>query len=134
VERVALTFCYRDGERFVPITRRLDLREHLPVINNTFAFDADEYLAQSAGVSEMCDCMSKFVERLRPLIPRDFGSRTTVEKVGHFNRNMFRISVSSFVDMYNFDLKSMQRECVHVITRDLRRIPFSAYNMFHRGP
>ena len=133
VERVALTFCYRDGERFVPITRRVNLLDHLPVINNTFAFNADDYLAQAGCDSDLCGCMRGFLDRLRPLIPADFGGRTVGEKVRHFNRNMFRISVSSFVDVYNFDLRSMQRECVHVITPDLRRIPFSAYNMFHRS-
>lgn len=132
VERVALTFCYRDGGRFVPITRRFDLREHLPAINNTFAFDADEYLAGSIGGSALCQCTRTLLERLQPLIPADYLARTSPEKVRHFTRNMFRISVSSFVDAYNFDLRSMQKECVHVITSDLRRIPFSAYNMFHR--
>ena len=134
VERVALTFCYRDGSRFVPITRKVNVHEHLPLITNTFAFDADEYLAQASGGSTLCGCMARFLDFLRPLIPAGYNRLTESEKVGYFNRNMFRISVSSFVDMYNFDLKSMQRECVHIVTRDLRRIPFSAYNMFYRIP
>ena len=49
------------------------------------------------------------------------------------DENTFRVSVSSFIDMYNFDMKGMQKECVHIITEDLKRIPFSAYNMIHRG-
>lgn len=132
VERVALTFCYREGGRFVPITRHIDLHEHLSVIDNTFAFNADEYLARAGDPADLCGCMRAFLGRLRPLIPADFGARTVGERVTHFNRNVFRVSVSSFVDLYDFDLRSMQRECVHVITRDLRRIPFSAYNLFHR--
>lgn len=134
VERVALTFCYRDGQKFIPITRKLDVRDYLPVINNTFAFDADEYLAQTACTSGVAGCLGSFLERLRPLIPSDYGRQSLAEKVGFFNRNLFRISVSSFVDVYNFDLKSVQRECVHIVTRDLRRIPFSTYNMFYRNP
>lgn len=134
VERVALTFCYRDGDRFVPITRRVDLRDHLPLIGNTFAFDADEYLALAAGGSVLCDCMTRFLSVLRPFLPSRYEKMSATEKAGYFNRNLFRISVSSFVDAYNFDLASMQRECVHVVTRDLRRIPFSAYNMLYRRP
>ncbi len=134
VERVALTFCYRDGRQLVPITRQFNVRDHLPVINNTFAFDADEYFAQSAGESSLCQCTRRLLDQLRPLLPKAFTSHTANEKAIHFTRNMFRISVSSFVDIYNFDLRSMQKECVHVITPDLRRIPFSAYNMFHRKP
>ena len=134
VERVALTFCYRENGRFVPITRKVDVREHLPLLGNTFAFDADEYLAQAAGDGGVCACMARFLSAVRPFIPAGYGRLSEKEKAGYFNRNLFRISVSSFVDAYNFDLKSMQRECVHVVTRDLRRIPFSAYNLFHRNP
>jgi uncharacterized radical SAM superfamily Fe-S cluster-containing enzyme len=132
VERVAMTFCHRKGDKFIPLTRQLDLREHLSVINNTFAFDADEYLSQAKGESDICQCARMLIDKIRPLIPKTFEKLSTGEKVGHLTCNMFRISVSSFVDVYNFDLKSMQKECVHVITPDLRRIPFSAYNMFHR--
>jgi len=41
--------------------------------------------------------------------------------------------VVSFIDAYNFDMKAMQKECVHVITPDLHKIPFSAYNLLHRS-
>ena len=51
---------------------------------------------------------------------------------GNINENTFRISVTSFLDGYNFDMKSIKKECVHVLTPDLKRIPFSAYNMFYR--
>lgn len=134
VERVALTLCYREGDRVIPITRRFDLREHLNAVNNTFAFDADEYFAQAAGTSGLCQCTRRLLDQVRNLLPPSLAGRTAAEKAEHFTRHMFRISVSSFVDMYNFDLRSMQKECVHVITPDLRRIPFSAYNMFHRTP
>ena len=39
------------------------------------------------------------------------------------DENTFRISVSSFGDIYNFDMKSVQKECVHIVTPDLKRIP-----------
>lgn len=134
VERVALTFCYRAGPRVIPITRHFNLRDHLGVVNNTFAFDADEYFAQAAGESGLCQCTRRLLDQVRNLLPPSLAGRTAAEKAEHFTRHMFRISVSSFVDMYNFDLRSMQKECVHVITPDLRRIPFSAFNMFHRQP
>jgi uncharacterized radical SAM superfamily Fe-S cluster-containing enzyme len=51
----------------------------------------------------------------------------------YVDENTFRVSVSSFVDAYNFDTRSMQKECVHVVTEDLRKIPFSAYNIIHRN-
>ena len=54
---------------------------------------------------------------------------TSRRKSEHFHRstgrpfqndNFFRITVTSFLDRYNFDMKSAQKECVHVLTPDLR--------------
>lgn len=135
VERVALTFLYRSGKRFLPITRKVDIAKHLDRIRNTFAFHADEFVEKAGlGGPTECACAEGFLRAIRPLIPKRRGIATPEEKVRHFNTNVFRVSVSSFVDPEGFDLKSMQRECVHVITPDLKKIPFSAYNMFHREP
>ena len=57
---------------------------------------------------------------------------TKKQKIEYVDENTFRISVTSFVDKYNFDERSIQKECVHIITPDLKRIPFSAYNMIYR--
>jgi uncharacterized radical SAM superfamily Fe-S cluster-containing enzyme len=121
VDRVALTYLYRRGRTFHPVTRRVDFSRHLALLPNTVAFDADE-LVRTAG--NLCDgCARQLLADLRPLIPARRGSGAGV----------VRVSVSSFLDPYNFDMRSMKKECVHVVTPDLRRIPFSAYNMFHRG-
>ena len=46
--------------------------------------------------------------------------------------NIFRISATSFLDRYTFELKGAKKECVHILTEDGRRMPFSAYNLIHR--
>ena len=137
VERVAITYLHRTRGGFTPTTRGVDLRRYLSLIPNTFAFEADEIIARipaAAGGSGCCEAAQPLLQLLRTLVPRSCAARTLAQRVEHVNRNTFRLSVSSFVDPYNFDLRSMQKECVHVITPDLRRIPFSAYNMFHRAP
>ena len=62
----------------------------------------------------------------------NFVLKSKEEKQKFLDENTFRVSITSFIDIYNFDMKSMQKECVHIITSDLKKIPFSAYNMFHR--
>ena len=66
-------------------------------------------------------------------VPRDFMSWDIEKRSEYVSENTFRISITSFVDQYNFDIKSMQKECAHVITTDLKRIPFSSYNMIYRS-
>ena len=54
------------------------------------------------------------------------------ERSEYVSNNTFRITITSFLDRYNFDIKSMQKECAHIVTEDLKRIPFSSYNIIYR--
>jgi len=137
VERVALTYLYRDKKgSFIPITRDKKIQKHVGLINNTFVFTVEDVLKNAGksieSISAGCECFD-FLKDFRKIVPFGFFFKTKEGKKEYIDLNTFRISVSSFVDLYNFDLKSMQKECVHVITKDKRKIPFSAYNMIHRG-
>ena len=137
VERVALTYLYRDGlGEFVPITRDVNFRKHLGLVNNTFFFTVEGVLKEAGGslgsLAGTCACFD-FLKDFRQIVPVNYFFRSKEKKKEYIDSNTFRVSVSSFLDAHNFDLKSMQKECVHVITPDLRKIPFSAYNMLHRG-
>ncbi len=135
VERVAITYLIKHNGAFIPITRGKDMRAYKDVFNNTFLFTIEDTLGNlqdkdsNFGLGSCCD----LVRDLRKFIPKGFLFQSKADKIRFVDENTFRISVSSFVDTYNFDRKSMQKECVHIITPGLKRIPFSAYNMLHRG-
>ena len=38
-----------------------------------------------------------------------------------------------FIDAHSFDLRSIKKTCVHIVSPDLRIIPFDTFNMFYRG-
>ncbi len=124
VDRVAVTFLYRKQGAYVPVTRGVDLRKFLPYIRNTFAFRAEEFIQATDGSGSCCGMLSKFSP--------SFLLKSREERVQYINDNLFRMSVASFIDAWNFDMKAMQKECVHVITPDLHKVPFSAYNLLHR--
>lgn len=136
VERVAITYMYRSSKGgFVPITRDARIKEYLHMINNTFIYTIEDAM-KSVGkslrdINTTCDCF-KFLNDFKQMVPLDFFWKSKEQKIDYVDQNTFRVSVSSFLDAYNFDMKSMQKECVHVITKDLRKIPFSAYNIIHR--
>jgi len=127
VDRVAVDYLYRDGEAWRPITRGVDFRKFLPYIRNTFNFRAEEFIQAAAPEPSCCGLAD-----LARFLPARFLERNRAERIGYVNDNLFRLTVSSFLDPWNFDVKAMQKECVHVITPDLRKIPFSAWNMLHR--
>ncbi len=143
-ERVAVTYLARSGDNngnnkknndFIPITRSVKVKSYLPLIDNTFGFDADKILKQNVKKAitpaGFCNCMS-FIKDLKGIIPLSYALKSDDEKLTYLNENTFRLSVTSFIDVFNFDIKSMQKECVHIITPDFKKIPFSAYNMFYR--
>jgi len=133
VDRVAVSYFYRKNGKFFPLTRKFKVQNYLSLIDNTFAFDAEKILREKKfGGQVICDCFSAFLGGLNSLIPREYFSMSDEQRIDYWNNNMFRISITSFLDKYNFDLKSAKKECVHFITPEMKRIPFSTYNMLHR--
>jgi len=134
VERVAVTYLLKDKNGFTPITRNRDLSEFKGAIGNTFMFTIEDTLKNfddNSKIFNVCACCD-FINDIKKYLPKNFIFKSKEEKMKFVDENTFRISVSSFIDKYNFDMKSMQKECAHIITPDLKRIPFSAYNMFYR--
>src|SRR5206468_6528410 len=46
--------------------------------------------------------------------------------------NVFRVIIMQFLDVYNFDVRSVKKTCVHIVHPDGRIIPFDTFNMFYR--
>jgi uncharacterized radical SAM superfamily Fe-S cluster-containing enzyme len=135
VERVAITYLFKDKKGFIPITRNNDLSEFKDFIGNTFVFTVEDTLKNFNDDSKIFNigACCNLINDIKKYLPKNFILKSKEDKMKFVDENTFRISVSSFVDKYNFDMKSMQKECVHIITPDFKRIPFSSYNMLHRG-
>ena len=134
VERVSLTYLYNTKDGFIPITRMDNIKKYLPYVNNTFTFKIEDALTSGKDIIFGCCCNPlSFLKDFKKYVPKGF-MKWDIEKRSEFvSNNTFRISITSFIDRYNFDIKSMQKECAHIITTDLKRIPFSSYNMIYRS-
>lgn len=134
-DRVAITYFYKAKDNtFIPLTRNIDIKKYIPFIKNTFKFDPDDFIKElSSNIfsKECCNAMGLFKDFVKH-IPINYIFKTEQEKIDYVNDNTFRISITSFVDAYNFDIKSAQKECIHIITPELKKIPFSTYNLLHR--
>jgi uncharacterized radical SAM superfamily Fe-S cluster-containing enzyme len=130
-----VAYFYRNNGEVIPVTRGANVEQYLPLINNSFAFDAGDLIREAlAGLccGGACDCLS-FLKDFKSLMPLGRNLKVSGGKLKYAIENVFRVSIVSFIDRYNFDMRSQQKECVHVITPDLRKIPFSAYNMLYRS-
>jgi 7,8-dihydro-6-hydroxymethylpterin dimethyltransferase len=135
IDRVAVSYAVKSNDEYVPVMRKVKLEGYLELIDNTMDFRAEELVkkavtgALTKGIA--CDCLT-LKDEIVDMLPEGYLRWTARRRAEFIDRNTFRITITSFVDCHNFDAKSIRKECVHVITPDLRRIPFSAYNMFYR--
>jgi len=60
----------------------------------------------------------------------EFFQRALDEDLGP--EDVFRITTTSFMDAYNFDVRQLMKSCVHHVLPSGHIIPFSAYNVLYR--
>jgi hypothetical protein len=46
--------------------------------------------------------------------------------------DVFRITTTSFMDAYNFDVRQAMKDCVHFVLPSGHIVPFSVYNLLYR--
>lgn len=63
-------------------------------------------------------------------LAESFFSRALVEDLAA--SDMFRITTTSFMDVYNFDIRQLMKSCVHHLLPSGHLIPFDAYNVLYR--
>jgi len=60
----------------------------------------------------------------------DFFARAMKSDLG--NADMFRITTTSFMDVYNFDIRQLMKSCVHHLLPSGHLVPFCAWNVLYR--
>ncbi len=131
-EAISIGYGLRDGTAIRPVTDLFPQEELVREAPNSVTFESHprrrakliELLSlscaeeRSAGVLHEILCCLPLVE-----LPASLG----YDKV-------FRVTVVSFLDRFNFCLAGVKRSCIHFVTPDRRIIPFDTYNMLHRQP
>lgn len=131
-EAISIGYGLRDGTAIRPVTHLFPQEELVREAPNSVTFESHpgmrakliELLSlscagqRSAGVLHEILCCLPLVE-----LPDSLG----YDKV-------FRVTIVSFLDRFNFCLAAVKRSCIHFVTPDSRIIPFDTYNMLHRPP
>ena len=63
-------------------------------------------------------------------VAEEFFRRVLAEDISQ--ADVFRITTTSFMDAYNFDVRQAMKDCVHFVLPSGHIIPFSAYNLLYR--
>jgi len=150
-----LTYAYRSGGQVVPLLRFINAMDNLDLLANGITFTrarARQLIERYLGRLGCCaggDCggdqslISLAVEaETLPQTSSDanagdvgqaaqeFFARALVEQLDP--EDVFRITITSFLDAYNFDVRRVMKCCVHNILPSGHVVPFCAYNTLYR--
>lgn len=112
-----------------PLTHLIDPEVLLNASKNTIVYEQDENLHQhvldvfSTGVST--DKVAGKLHHLLCCLPDIIAPNLSYN-------NLFRIIIMNFMDAYDFDVRAIKKSCVHIVSKDLKIIPFETMNLFFR--
>lgn len=159
----SLAYAYRAGGRLFPLTRFIDIEQHLDLLANGITFNrtsarrliAEFMSRQNCGCEGSCGPVQLEHASPRPVsasspvelsvmppgslagsdddwtgVAEEFFRRCLAEDLSP--ADVFRITTTSFMDAYNFDLRQLMKSCVHHVLPSGHLIPFCAYNVLYR--
>ena len=131
----SLCYAYRSGDAVVPLARFIDAENHLesacqrhhlhaPRPRTDRAIPGQSRLLQrrrlrQRTVRDECRATSCRSSRSQPAgdpidsIASEFFSRTSLKMLSP--EDVFRITITSFLDAYNFDVRQAMKDCVHFV-------------------
>lgn len=140
-----LTYAYREGGRIHPLLRFIDAREHVDLLANGITFNrakgrqlVEDYLKKTGCADDGCSGIDAWVSaidsagrtRELPPIAWDFFRRAVTEEIAP--EDILRVTITSFLDAYNFDVRRVMKCCIHHVLPSGHVIPFCAYNVLYR--
>ena len=155
----SLSYAYRSGGKVVPLARFIDARNHLPLLANGITFTRartreliEEYLGSlgccgAAGCGPSANGHRTAGDPLLSIVEpngrsdcgttgaaedaaQEFFARAIAEQLSP--ADVFRITITSFLDSYNFDVRRLMKCCTHHVLPSGHVIPFCAYNVLYR--
>lgn len=149
-----LCLAYRHNGSLIPLTRFVNAKENLDLLANGISFTREEgarliqqYLARQAccgpgGCGDESSCAPNNASTSTSALPvvsltnnltntaEDFFAQALLRQLGA--KNLFRITINNFLDMYNFDVRRVMKCCTHHVLASGHVIPFCAYNVLYR--
>jgi uncharacterized radical SAM superfamily Fe-S cluster-containing enzyme len=154
-----ISLSYRHAAGITPLTRFVDAKENLDLLANGISFTREEgmrliqqYLARQAccgggncggETSSEPTTLTNANSSAKSSLPvlgkssavastaEDFFAQALMKQVGA--RNLFRITITNFLDVYNFDVRRVMKCCTHHVLPSGHIIPFCAYNVLYRN-
>lgn len=144
-----LAYAFRHGSSVTPLNRFIDIPQNIDLLANGIVFTrqrAKEMIAEFLSRAG-CDgsaCATTTRHMLKPTTSNDnrdvdsesrlaleFFSKASAQTLNQ--SDLLRVTITSFMDAYNFDVRQLMKSCVHHLLPTGHLIPFSAYNVLYRN-
>jgi uncharacterized radical SAM superfamily Fe-S cluster-containing enzyme len=125
----ATTYAFVDGKRAIPITRFMNVDDHLSFLTNRTFLDISSELQQPLeDLWSMAAAMgSDRTAGDLACVACDINLKPSTD-TGFLKEHFFVVNVHGFMDRHTFDQKRLMKCCVHQLLPDGRAVPFCAYN------
>ncbi len=136
----SIAYAYRRNGEVLPLSRLIDVRQNLDLLANgiTFTRSRAKSLVQQLLARQSCcggNCAPARSGLESGLSPEeaaeDFFAGVLQQQLGA--RDVFRITITSFLDAYIFDLRRLMKCCTHHVLPSGHVVPFCAYNVLYRN-
>ncbi len=155
----SIAYAFRHGDQVTPITRFVDIERHFDLLANGISLNRQntrqiiaQWLERETCGSD-CSCFGS-TDQLANQLPTFTPPAPSVDSPEGYTRavlglaesffsralsedlsaaDMFRITTTSFMDAYNFDVRQIMKSCVHHLLPSGHLIPFCAYNLLYRN-
>jgi hypothetical protein len=151
-----VAIAYRHDGTATPVTRFIDAQANFDLLANGISFTRAksrdlvmQYLGRQACCGGNCSPQDEREggregegekSKTSPTLPiahaplqtpsDDFFAKVLSQELGA--ENLFRITITSFLDAYNFDVRRVMKCCTHHVLPSGHVIPFCAYNVLYR--
>ena len=113
------------------IVEQLMLREACgPGCDCTGGVEVDGLVSLMQSVDSAGAANGRAGSEVGAALATDFFSRAMSSDLG--DADMFRITTTSFMDVYNFDIRQLMKSCVHHLLPSGHLVPFCAWNVLYR--
>lgn len=131
-----ILLAYRHDGTATPVSRFIDTHANFDLLANGLSFTREksrdlimQYLSRQACCGGG-NCGPAAAPGTDSSAADDFFRGILAEQLGA--ENLFRITVTSFLDAYNFDVRRVMKCCTHHVLPSGHVIPFCAYNVLYR--
>lgn len=128
-DALVMAYALKLDDKVFPLTSMINPDDLLNNSKNTIVYEQDEHLKQHMlkmfSTANSVESASDTLKSLLCCLPAISAPNLSYD-------NLFRIIIMQFIDPYNFDVRSIKKSCVHIVSKEGKIIPFETMNIFYR--